>query len=208
GVFLGTTLTSNKAIFTQTDIGKVITVDGVQGSVIIQKWKKVPSAPCTQVTINPPLTLRGEKVFHITQRDSGIIDVTMAAFPNQYVTMAIGTSGSLLDKYVDWNANPKAPKGGEADPDNYMARQIGQLARAKYDTFYPRFMVQENSISAYMPVYPGDLIHGDRFTLLKEVAADGGLVGGQDLWYCYEDPDYRMNRGSNCDRNDPDCPHE
>ena len=98
-----------------------------------------------------------------------IIDVTMQAFPQQCVTLAVGRNGRL-------------------DPDpNYVARAVVQYCRSHYPG---RFIAQKNSLAATTPL-PGssDLKH---FELLGESGPD---VAGQMLWYSYGDPTCRNNGG-------------
>ncbi|HEY2712886.1 MAG TPA: beta-galactosidase [Chthoniobacterales bacterium] len=97
-----------------------------------------------------------------------IIDTTMMAFPNQYVTLAVAADGAL-------------------DPDpNYAADSAIATARA---TWPGRLIVQKNNIAAYNPAAPGT------GTVFEEVWSSRPDVAGQMLWSCYNDTTYRMNKG-------------
>lgn len=104
-----------------------------------------------------------------------IIDGTMTAFPNQYVTLAIGGNGH-------------AGATGNLDPDAcYVARNALQAAR----TLWPgRLIVQMNSLSTVNPVAPGP--DDSVWHLLWDSRPD---VAGQMLLWCYGDTTYRVNGG-------------
>jgi hypothetical protein len=103
-----------------------------------------------------------------------IIDATMAAFPNQYVTLAVGGNG------------PVSPTGN-LDPDpSYVARNAVLAARA---TWPGRLIVQKNSLATFNPPAPGT---GTLFQLLWDSKPD---IGGQMLDACYGDTTYRNNDG-------------
>ncbi len=97
-----------------------------------------------------------------------IIDATMAAFPNQYVTLAVASSGNL-------------------DPDpNYAARTAVATARA---TWPGRLIVQKNNLATFNPPAPGN---DTVFQILWDSRPD---IGGQMLFNCSTDQTYRMNDG-------------
>ncbi|MBA3608992.1 MAG: beta-galactosidase [Chthoniobacterales bacterium] len=97
-----------------------------------------------------------------------IIDASMSAFPNQYVTLAVAGNGNL-------------------DPDvNYAARNAVLAARA---TWPGRLIVQKNSLATYNPPAPGT---GTVFQLLWDSRPD---IGGQMLDACFGDTTYRNNAG-------------
>jgi Beta-galactosidase/FG-GAP-like repeat len=98
-----------------------------------------------------------------------IIDATMAAFPSQYVTLAVGSNGPTLDP----------------DP-SYVARNAVLNARAAWPS---RLIVQKNSLATFIPAAPGT---GTRWDLLWNSRPD---VAGQMLWWCYGDTSYRVNGG-------------
>ena len=98
-----------------------------------------------------------------------IINATMAAFPNQYVTLAVGGNGPNLDP----------------DP-SYVARNAVLNARALWPG---RLIVQKNSLGTFIPAAPGtdtpwELLWNSR-----------PAVAGQMLYWCYDDTTYRVNGG-------------
>ena len=97
-----------------------------------------------------------------------IIDATMAAFPNQFVTIAVGGSGNL-----DSDAT-------------YVARSAVAAAKAKWPG---RLIVQKNDLSTINPPAPGT---GTLFQPLWDNRPD---VAGQMLDSCYGDSTYRNNGG-------------
>lgn len=103
-----------------------------------------------------------------------IINATMAAFPNQEVTLAVAGNGH-------------AGATGNLDPDaDYVARNAVLNARL---TWPDRLIVQKNSLSTFNPPAPGtDTV----FELLWDSRPD---IGGQMLDACYGDPTYRSNGG-------------
>jgi len=103
-----------------------------------------------------------------------IIDATMAAFPNQYVTLAVAGNGHV-------------GATGNLDPDvSYVARNAVLAART---TWPGRLIVQKNSLSTYNPPAPGT---GTTFQLLWDSRPD---IAGQMLDACYGDTTYRNNAG-------------
>jgi len=98
-----------------------------------------------------------------------VIDATMVAFPNQYVTLAVGSNGPTLDP----------------DP-SYVARNAVLNARASWPG---RLIVQKNSLATFIPAAPGT---GTRWDLLWNSRPE---VAGQMLWWCYADSTYRVNGG-------------
>ncbi|MGH8093217.1 MAG: beta-galactosidase [Chthoniobacterales bacterium] len=98
-----------------------------------------------------------------------IIDATMAAFPKQYVTLAVAGDGNL-------------------DPDpNYVARNAILAARA---TWPGRLIVQKNNLATFNPPAPGT---GTVFQLLWDSRPE---VAGQMLFNCFTDQTYRVNNGA------------
>ena len=97
-----------------------------------------------------------------------IIEASMTAFPNQYVTLAVAGSGKL-------------------DPDvNYVARNAILAARAAWPG---RLIVQKNSLATFNPPAPGA---GTTFQVLWDSRPD---VGGQMLDASFNDTTYRNNAG-------------
>jgi Beta-galactosidase len=104
-----------------------------------------------------------------------IIDATMAAFPNQYVTLAIGGNGHVGGT-------------GSLDPTaDYVARNAIATARASWPG---RLIAQMNSLSTFNPAAPGP--DGSIWKLLWDSQPD---VGGQMVYNCVNDPTYRVNGG-------------
>src|SRR5438128_6744382 len=98
-----------------------------------------------------------------------IINATMAAFPNQYLTLAVGGNGPALDP----------------DP-SYVARNAVLNARASWPG---RLIVQKNTLETFIPDAPGT---GTLWQLLWDSRPD---VAGQMAYWCYGDPTYRVNNG-------------
>src|SRR5439155_25862535 len=121
----------------------------------------------------PPEVAEWLAAGYTTQKmlDAGatIINATMAAFPNQYLTLAVGGNGPALD------------------PDqSYVARNAVLNARASWPG---RLIVQKNSLATFIPAAPGT---GTRWDLLWNSRPE---VAGQMLWWCYADSTYRVNGG-------------
>jgi hypothetical protein len=99
------------------------------------------------------------------------LDTTMAAFPNQYVLLAVGRNGKTLDP----------------DPD-YVARQVVAYARASYPG---RLIVQKNSLSTDTPD-PTMLPSLGAWQIVFDHPPD---VAGQMVWRVTDDATCRMNGG-------------
>ena len=104
-----------------------------------------------------------------------IIDTTMAAFPNQYVTLAIGGNGHVG---ATGNLDPTA---------TYVAANAIATARASWPG---RLIVQINSLSTFNPAAPG--ADDSAWNLLWNSQPD---VAAQMLYWCYNEPTYRVNGG-------------
>jgi hypothetical protein len=102
-----------------------------------------------------------------------IIDATMAAFPNQFVTLAVAGNGTKLDK-----PNP--------DPTYYVASTVIADERALWPG---RLIVQKNDLSTFIPAYPGT---NTIYDIMTESAPD---IAGQMLFQCYGDSTYKVNKG-------------
>ncbi|MEP7250355.1 MAG: beta-galactosidase [Spartobacteria bacterium] len=97
-----------------------------------------------------------------------LIDATMTAFPNQYLTIAVAGNGDL-------------------DPDSdYVPRNAVLAARASWSG---RLIVQKNNLATFNPPAPGT---GTVFQLVWDSRP---TVGGQMLFNCFSDKSYRMNNG-------------
>jgi hypothetical protein len=104
-----------------------------------------------------------------------IIDATMAAFPNQYVALAIGGNGHTgatgnLDPTADYVAENAIATAGESWPG--------------------RLIPQINSLSTFNPASPGP--EGSIWNLLWNSRPD---VGAQMVFWCFDEPTYRVNGG-------------
>jgi hypothetical protein len=98
-----------------------------------------------------------------------IIDATMEAWPNQFVTLAVAANGPTLDP------NP-----------SYVASNAVLSARAVWSG---RLIVQKNSLGTFIPSAPGT---GTPWELLWNSRPD---VAGQMVYWCYGDTTYRVNNG-------------
>jgi len=104
-----------------------------------------------------------------------IIDATMAAFPNQFVTLAIGGNGHL-------------GFGKDLDPTaTYVAENAIATARASWPG---RLNAQVNAFSTFCPTAPGTEL--SVWNLLYDSQPD---VAGQMVFQCANDPTYRVNNG-------------
>jgi hypothetical protein len=99
-----------------------------------------------------------------------IIDGTMRAFPNQYVTLAVGGDGPNLDPSL-----------------NYVASTIVATERAIWPG---RLIAQKNSLSTYVVEAPANF--GTIWRLIWDSRPD---VGAQMLFWCFGDSEYRVNDG-------------
>jgi hypothetical protein len=103
-----------------------------------------------------------------------IIDTTMAAFPNQYVTLAVGGNGHVGGTNLDPSAT-------------YVAASAVAAGRAAWPG---RLIVQINSLSTFNPVAPGTI--NSTWNLLWNSQPD---VAAQMVYWCYDEPTYRVNGG-------------
>ena len=101
-----------------------------------------------------------------------ILDATMMAFPNQYVTLAIGGNGS---------------GSGSLDPtSDYVARAVVEDIRSVWPN---RLITQKNDLSTFIPDYPGE---DTLYSMITDFAPN---VAGQMLYQCINDPTYKVNNG-------------
>ena len=98
-----------------------------------------------------------------------IIDATMAAFPNQTVALAIGGNGNL-----DLTAD-------------YVAENVIANARASWPG---RLTAQQNSLATFNPDAPST--DGSIWNLIWLSRPE---VGAQMLYWCFDEPTYRVNGG-------------
>ncbi len=105
-----------------------------------------------------------------------IIDTTMEAFPDQLVTLAIGGNGhvGMGGPNLDLTAT-------------YVAANAIATARASWPG---RLIVQINSLSTFNPAAPGS--DGSPWNVLWNSQPD---VAAQMLYWCYDEPTYRVNNG-------------
>jgi hypothetical protein len=100
-----------------------------------------------------------------------VVNNTMAAFPDKPVGLAIGRTSTTLD-----------PEGAD-----YVAQRVISDARAIWDN---RMVATKNSISA--KITPPSPPIGSFWRLLWDSQPE---VGGQMLWFTYNDSTYRNNGG-------------
>ena len=97
----------------------------------------------------------------------------MAGFPNSFVSLAINGNGHVPNLNLDPDAD-------------YLARNAILYGNLNYPG---RLIVQKNGFSTTTTLAPG----GDgNFELLYDAYPNGG---GQMLFWCFNDPTYRMNGG-------------
>jgi len=189
GSVQGTTLTSPSATFTQADLRHRVAGRGYGSNTYIVGW----ISP-TQVTLNQPLSSGTGAKFKIIARRDGLIDVAVAAFPNQYICTSVSGNGPELD--AQWS--------GDEDPGTYLAETVDSMAHTLYPTQY---IVQRNNVTAIIPVSTDPDVDKTAWVLLNDAVTDGISVAGQALGTCYSKTgtDYRMNGGTNCDHDNSNC---
>jgi glycosyl hydrolase family 42 (putative beta-galactosidase) len=111
---------------------------------------------------------------HTKMVDAGkqIMDATAIAWPRQVIYTAVGRIGPPLETDLD-----------------SVARDVRDAARAQWGS--SRLVIGKNSISNKMPFTPPPLDSVWQI-LFESVPA----IAGQNLWFCYQDPTYRMNGGT------------
>ena len=177
----GKTLTSDSAVFTQADLNQQITGTGFRNGTTIKAWVSP-----TQVTLNHRPS-RHASSFTIVGRRDGLIDVAMAAFPNQYIATAENSDGPDLDS------------GYCSDPGICLAETVNEMAQSTYPG---RYIVQRNNVTAIIPTIDEAT---DAWLILKDAADAGMPTAGQALSNCQGDKTYQMNGGNNCNLADPNC---
>jgi hypothetical protein len=182
GVVSGTTLTSASAVFTQADVTHQILGRGFHNGTTITAW----ISP-TQVTLSRRAK-RNANSFTIVGRRDGLIDVAMAAFPNQYITTAENSNGPDLDSGCIGY-----------DTGICLAETVNQMAWGLYGN---RYIVQRNNVTAIIPTRD---VATDAWVILAAAADAGRPTAGQALSNCFNDTTYQMNGGDNCNHEDPDC---
>jgi hypothetical protein len=181
----GKTLTSASAVFTQADVNHEISGTGFRNGTTIRAWVSP-----TQVTLSKRAS-RNATSFTIVGRRDGLIDVAMAAFPNQYIATAVNGNGPDLDSAYC----------SVYDAGICLAETVNGMAQSTYPG---RYIVQRNNVSAIIPVKDDA---SDAWVVLVDAAANGMPVAGQALGVCWSNQtsSYRMNGGNNCDHDNPDC---
>src|SRR5215831_17428941 len=157
---LGTHFTNNPAV-------KIVSASFANATT--EDWYVPDTRP--QVTQWLALGYTSQKMI-----DAGatIINATMAAFPNQYVTLAV--NGDL-----HWGL------GYDLDPTgDYVARNAVLNANASWPG---RLIVQKNDLSTFIPVFPGT---GTYYQMISDFQPD---VAGQMFYWCFGDATYRVNNG-------------
>jgi hypothetical protein len=189
-------LPASQKFYTFTKNGRSVTIAVFWDPVWLAKKTAMITALGARYSSNPAVKIVGASFANATTEDWGvpctppaaaawfaagytsarmldagrqIIDATMAAFPNQYVTLAVAGNGPILDP----------------DPD-YVARNAVLNARASWPG---RLIVQKDSLATFIPAAPGT---GSRWELLWNSGPD---VAGQVLYWCYGDTTYRVNHG-------------
>ncbi len=111
---------------------------------------------------------------HAKMVDAGtqIMDATAIAWPRQVIYTAVGRIGAPLETDLD-----------------SVARDVRDATRATWGS--SRLVIGKNSISNKMPFAP-PAIDSVWQILFESVPA----IAGQNLWFCYQDPAYRMNGGT------------
>ena len=154
--------------FTNSPAVKIVTASFA--NAVSEDW----NVPHTEVDV-----LNWFAVGYTTEKllDAGkqIIDTTMSAFPNQYVTLAIAGNGHVG---ATGNLDPTA---------TYVAENAIAAARASWPG---RLIVQINSLSTFNPAAPG--AEGSAWNLLWNSQPD---VAAQMVYWCYDEPTYRVNGG-------------
>src|SRR5262249_55505454 len=131
------------------------------------------NVPDTRVYVSQWLSL-GYTSQKMIDTGATIINATMAAFPNQYVTLAVGGD-------THWGL------GYDLDPTaDYVARNAVLNAQAAWPG---RLIVQRNDLSTFIPPFPGT---GTFYQMISDFQPN---VAGQMFYFCYGDSTYRVNNG-------------
>lgn len=190
-IFSNKRLVSASANWTLADVGKVVQ-GAIPGGIVdgsrIASWT---SPTEVQLDTNTLVTTTGLG-FQIRFRDTGLFDVAIAAFSSQFVTSAINENDPLLDKAA-------ADSAGDPDSANFLARSVTTAVNQKYPS---RIITQKNNFRANTKAAPGGNSDGS-LKLLAEIHDGGNYVAGQDIWFCFQDPTFRMNGGTNEDHDNP-----
>src|SRR5262249_17913925 len=112
----------------------------------------------TQVTLNQAPSSGTGSTFKIIARREGLIDVAMAAFPNQYISTSVGGNGPDLDVNC---------ASGE-DAGTCLASTVDLKAKALYRD---RYIVQRNNVTAIIPFADDPNVDTTAWVLLNEAVA-------------------------------------
>ena len=189
-------LPDSQKFYTFNDNGRSVTIAVFWDPVWLEKKLAMITAVGARYSSNPAVKIVGASFANASSEDWGvphtppevaawfaagytsdkmleagrqIIDATMEAFPNSYVTLAVAANGPTLDP------NP-----------SYVARNAVLNARASWPG---RLIVQKNSLGTFIPAAPGT---GTPWDLLWNSRPD---VAGQMVYWCYGDMTYRVNHG-------------
>jgi hypothetical protein len=189
-------LPDSQKFYTFNDNGRSVTIAVFWDPVWLEKKLAMITAVGARYSSNPAVKIVGASFANASSEDWGvphtppevaawfaagytsdkmleagrqIIDATMEAFPNSYVTLAVAANGPTLDP------NP-----------SYVARNAVLNARASWPG---RLIVQKNSLGTFIPDAPGT---GTAWELLWNSRPD---VAGQMVYWCYGDTTYRVNHG-------------
>lgn len=188
GMVQGTTLTSLSATFTQADVRHRVGGRGYGSNTFIVAW----ISP-TQVTLNQTVSTGTGAKFKIIARRDGLIDVAIAAFPNQYICASVGGNGPNLD-------NPCAT---DEDPGTCLASQVDSMAQTTYPGHY---IVQRNNVTAIIPFSYDIDVDNTAWVLLNEAVMAETPTAGQALGPAFTNGgDSRMNGGNDCDHDRTEC---
>jgi Beta-galactosidase len=134
-------------------------------NAVTEDWN-VPHTPA----LVPQWLRLGYTTANMLSAGQQIIDATMAAFPNDWVTLAVaGTGNSGLDQ-----------------EDDTVARGAVDAARASWPG---RLIVQKNDLSTCIPAAPGT---GFLYGMIWDYQPD---VAGQMVTAAYNDPTYKISCG-------------
>ena len=161
-------ITALGAHFTNNPTVKIVAVSFANAQS--EDW----SVPHTQPEVQDWLAV-GYTTEKMLDAGKQIIDTAMAAFPNQYLTMAIAGNGHVG---ATGNLDPTA---------TYLAENIIATERAAWPG---RLIVQINSLSAHNPAAPSTA--NSAWNVLWNSQPE---VGAQMVYWSYDDPSYRVNDG-------------
>ena len=186
--------------FTWSDSGGTYSIPVLWDPIYVAKKKEMIAALAARYGNNPTVKIVGVSFANCNSEDWNIphlpdnvaewlalgwdtatmldtwkqfVDIAMTGFPNAFVSLAINGNGHT--------------SGLNLDPDaDYLARNAILYANLNYPG---RLIVQKNGFSTTTTAAPG----GDgNFELLYDAYPNGAC---QMLFWCFNDPTYRMNGG-------------